>query len=71
MIKTFNNKFFLNEIIKRKLTNMNQKMMMAGGPVLFGVLVAATQYLGWNESLQYLWALAAIVWGLMAFYPRK
>ncbi len=48
---------------------MNQKMMMAGGPVLFGVLVAATQYLGWNGSLQYLWALVAVVWGLMAYMP--
>ncbi len=43
---------------------MNSKMTMVGGPVLLGVLIALTQYMGWNASLHYLWAVAAIVWGL-------
>ena len=47
------------------MKKMNSKMTMVGGPVLLGVLVALTQYLGWNASLNYLWAALAIVWGLM------
>ena len=43
---------------------MNSKMTMVGGPVLLGVLIALTQYIGWNPSLNYLWAGASIVWGL-------
>lgn len=50
---------------------MASKMMMAGGPIGLGILVGLTQYMGWNGSLQYLWALVSIAWGLMAFYPRK
>ena len=42
----------------------NSKMIMVGGPVLLGVIVALNQYLGWNASLNYLWAGLAIVWGL-------
>lgn len=48
---------------------MASKMMVAGGPVLLGVLIALTQYMDWNGSLHYLWALVSIVWGLMAYMP--
>ena len=50
---------------------MASKMVMAGGPILLGVLIALTEFMQWNGSLHYLWALAAIVWGLLAFYPWK
>ena len=43
---------------------INSKMSMVGGPVLLGVLIVLTQYMGWNPSLHYLWGLVAIVWGL-------
>lgn len=49
---------------------MNSKMMMAGGPILLGVLIALTQFMGWNGSLHYLWALVAIVWGLWAYMGK-
>ena len=46
---------------------MTSKNVMAGGPVLLGVLIAATEYMAWNSSLHYLWALAAVAWGVGAY----
>jgi len=46
---------------------MDSKVVNAGGPILLGVLIALTQYLGWNSSLHYLWAAVSIVWGLWAY----
>ena len=35
-----------------------------GGPVLLGVLIAATVYLKWPNKVQYLWAAIIIIWGI-------
>lgn len=46
---------------------MVSKEMMVGGPILLGVLIAATEFMQWNSSLHYLWASVAIVWGVWTY----
>jgi len=44
---------------------MMSKGMLGGGAIVDGVLIAATQFLGWPASLHYLWALLAVIWGII------
>lgn len=46
---------------------MLSKSMMGWGAVIVGVLMAATEYLAWSGSLNYLWAVLVLLWGLSAF----
>lgn len=39
---------------------------MGGGAIVLAVLIAATQALAWPGWLNYLWALLAFVWGIVA-----
>ena len=45
---------------------MLSKGMMGWGAVLVGVLIALTQYMSWSGSLNYLWAVLVLLWGLAA-----
>ena len=40
--------------------------MIAGGPILLGVLIALGTFLKWPNWTNYLWAAIAIGWGLLA-----
>lgn len=44
---------------------MLSKAVLGWSAVLDGVLIALTQYMGWNASLHYLWAVLAVVWGFL------
>ena len=44
---------------------MLSKEQMSYGAILVGVLIALSQALGWNPSLNYLWAVLVLAWGLM------
>jgi len=46
---------------------MLSKGMMAWGAIIVGVLIALTEFMTWSGSLNYLWAVLVLVWGLMAF----
>jgi hypothetical protein len=37
----------------------------SGGAILLGVLIALSTYFEWPRKLDYLWALIAIVWGVL------
>jgi len=39
----------------------------AGGPILLGVLIGLTEVLKWPRWVHYIWAVIAILWGLMSF----
>ena len=41
--------------------------MMGWGAVGVGVLIAATEFMGFPGYLNYLWAALVLVWGLKAF----
>lgn len=45
---------------------MASKNVMGYGAILLAVLVALTQAMSWSGSLNYLWAVLALVWGIMA-----
>lgn len=49
---------------------MISKEILGGGAVADGVLIAATQFMGWNASLHYLWALLAVAWGIVALMQK-
>jgi len=37
------------------------------GAILVGVLIALTEYVSsWNSSLNYLWAVIVLIWGIIA-----
>ena len=38
--------------------------LVAGGPILLGIMIILTEALGWPRKVQYLWALVAILWGV-------
>jgi len=40
--------------------------MMAGGPILLGILIALGTALKWPNWINYLWAAIAIIWGIIA-----
>jgi hypothetical protein len=44
---------------------MMSKGMMGWTAVVVGILIAATEFLGWNGNLNYLWAILVLVWGFM------
>ncbi|HEY4481685.1 MAG TPA: hypothetical protein VI489_02420 [Candidatus Brocadiaceae bacterium] len=59
---------FLNmHVYVIKEIKMMSKEVMAGGAVLVGVLIAATQYMGWSGTLNYLWAALVLIWGIVEF----
>ncbi len=37
----------------------------AGGPILLGVLIGLTVLLKWPNWVNYIWAVVAILWGLL------
>ena len=50
---------------------MLSKEMLGWGAVLDGVLIAATQFMGWPGSLNYLWALLALAWGAAVLTQKR
>ncbi len=40
--------------------------MAAGGPILLGVLIGLGTFLKWPNWTNYLWAVVAILWGIIA-----
>lgn len=38
------------------------------GPIVLGVLIAATNALKWPNWLHYIWAAVAILWGVIALF---
>ena len=40
--------------------------LSVGGPILLGVLIGLTEVLKWPRWVHYIWAVIAILWGLMA-----
>ena len=38
----------------------------AGGPILLGVLIILTEILKWPRWVHYIWAVVAILWGVIA-----
>jgi len=46
---------------------MVAETLMAGGPILLGVLIALTNALKWPQWLQYIWAGVAIVFGVVVY----
>ena len=34
--------------------------------VVVGVLIAATELMGWSGNLNYLWAVLVLIWGFVA-----
>jgi hypothetical protein len=41
-------------------------VMAAAGPIVLGVLIAASTFLKWPKMTNYLWAVLAVIWGLVA-----
>ena len=41
------------------------KIIMGGGAIFLAVAIAATQYLALTSTLNYVWAVIALVWGVM------
>lgn len=39
--------------------------LIAGGPILLGLLIALTEALKWPRWLHYVWAGVAILWGIV------
>ena len=39
--------------------------MISGGAILLGVLIALSTYFEWPRKLDYLWAVIALVWGIL------
>jgi len=52
---------------KNRGENMAAETLMAGGPILLGVLIALTNALKWPQWLQYIWAGVAIVFGVVVY----
>jgi|GEM_PF-3122392 hypothetical protein len=46
---------------------MALETLMAGGPVLLGVLIALTNALKWPAWLHYIWAAIAFVFGIVVY----
>lgn len=44
---------------------MVSKKLLGWGAIIDGVLIALTQYMAWPASLQYLWAVLAVIWGIV------
>ena len=44
---------------------MLSKEILGIGAILDGILIALTQYMGWPANLQYLWAVLAVIWGIV------
>ena len=44
---------------------MLSKGVLGGGAILDGVLIALTQLMGWPANLHYLWAVLAVIWGIV------
>ncbi len=42
-------------------------VLMGGGAVLLGVLIAAGTYLKWPNWTNYVWAALALIWGIAGF----
>jgi len=49
---------------------MFSKTVLGLGAILDGILIAATAYLGWPGYLYYIWALLAVVWGVLIFLQK-
>lgn len=46
---------------------MAANIFFSGGPILLGILIAATTGLKWPQWLQYVWAAVAILFGVVVF----
>lgn len=46
---------------------MALETLMAGGPILIGILIAATNALKWPSWLHYVWAAIAFVFGIVVY----
>ena len=46
------------------------KNILIAGAVLVGIAIAATQYFGLTEELNYLWAFLALVWGFLIWRQK-
>jgi len=44
---------------------MLSKKVLGGGAILDGVLIAATEFMNWSGNLHYLWAVLAVIWGIV------
>ena len=44
---------------------MLSKGMMGGGAILLAILIVLTMLLDLPETLNYLWALLALIWGIL------
>mgnify|MGYP001566848972 FL=1 len=50
---------------------MLSKQMMGGGAIFVAVAIAATELLNLPGTLHYLWALLALVWGIIILTQKK
>lgn len=39
--------------------------MISGGAILLGILIAASTAFNWPRKLDYLWAVFALLWGIL------
>ena len=46
---------------------MVSKTIMGGGTVLVAILLVLTTLLNWPSSLNYVWAVLVLIWGIMSF----
>jgi hypothetical protein len=49
---------------------MNSKTVMGGGAIILAILIALTQLVAWPGWLNYIWALLALIWGIMVFMQK-
>ncbi len=49
---------------------MISKSVLGGGAILDGILIAATKLMKWPGRLYYLWALLAIIWGVIILMQK-
>lgn len=42
-------------------------ILWGAGAILLAILIAATEGLKWPSWLHYVWAVAALLWGIIAF----
>lgn len=49
---------------------MVSKTMMGGGAILLAILIVLTVVLSLPETLHYIWALVALVWGILTFMDK-